>query len=206
MTLQVRRLPFAVDLLVAEAKRRARRRRLAVAAVGIAAVAAGVTFGVRALHGPVGGTLTGQGPLSGSYHGIPWRIRAADSDDGRYGLKVLIGGSQVASRSGHLVVQTPSRVVMRLGWTSEAQGRLPFVAGAVFITSCCEQDQDHAEVTVRLSDGGIKSTRATVPPYSLTHAPGIAFFLLPTPRGTHPTAITARNAAGHIIAAWKQAH
>ena len=206
MTLHVLRLPFAVDLLVAEAKRRARRRRLAAAAVAIAAVAAGVTFAVRAIHGPVGGAFTGHAPLSGSYHGIPWRIRAADSGDGRYGLKVLIGGSQVASKSGRLFVQSPSRVVSRPGWTSEAQGRLPFVAGAVPIMPCCEQDQNHAEVTVRLSDGRVKTTRATVPPYSLTHAPGIAFFFLPTPRGTHPAAITARNAAGHIIAAWKQVH
>lgn len=206
MTLQVPRLPFAVDPLVAEAKRRARRRRRAVAAVAIAAVAAGVTFGVRAIHGPVGGTFTGHGPLSGSYDGILWRIRAADSGDGRYGLRVLIGGSQVASRSGHLYVQTPTRVVPRIGWTSQAQGRLPFVAGAVPITPCCAQDQDHAEITVRLSDGGVKTTRATVPPYTLTHAPGIALFFLATPRGTHPTAIAARNAGDHIIAAWKQAH
>jgi hypothetical protein len=204
MTLHVPRLPFALDPLVAEAKRRARRRRAALLALAIAAVAIAVTFGLRVLQSPVGAATASHGPLSGSWHGTSWRLHVASSGDGRYGLRVLIAGSQVASRSGHLYVRGPGRVMTRLGWTSKAQGRLPFVAGAVPITPCCEQS--HAEVTVRLSDGSVKTTRATVPPYSLTHAPGIAFFLLPTPRGGHPTAITARNAAGHTIAAWKRAH
>jgi hypothetical protein len=202
MTLHVPRLPFPLDPLVAEAKRQARRRRVAVATLAVAAVAAGATFGVRTFYGPGGGAAAGHGRLSGSWHGISWRIHAADSGDGRYGMTVLIAGSQVASRPGRFSFSGRGGPPPRLGWTSDTQGTLPFVAGAVAITPCCEQE--HARVTVRLSNRAIVNITATVPPYTLTHAPGIAFFFLPTPRDAHPTAITARNAAGHIIAAWKR--
>jgi len=198
-------LPVSLDPLVAEAKRRARRRRVALAMLAIAAVAAGATFGVRTFYGPGGAAVAGQGPLSGSWHGIPWRIRAGSSGDGRYGMHVFIAGSLVAFRSGHLYVQRPGGGASgRLGWTSDSHAVLPFVAGAVPITPCCEQE--HARVTVRLSDGAVETTIATVPPYTLSHAPGIAFFFLPIPRHAHPTAITARNASGHIITAWKRDH
>lgn len=201
MTQHVLRLPFSLDPLVAEAKRRARQRRVAIAMLAIAAAAAGLTAGVHATHDHGGGAVAG--PLSGSWHGTPWRIRAADSGDGRYGMTVLIGGSRVASRSGRFYVPGPGGRPVRLAWTAAAQGRLPFVAGAVAITPCCEQA--HADVTVRLSNGAVETATATVPPYALTHAPGIAFFLLPTPRGANPTAITARNGAGRIISKWKRA-
>jgi hypothetical protein len=200
MAVHAPRLPVSLDPLVAEAKRRARRRRVALATLAVAAAAAGVTFGVRILYGPV----ASHDPLSGSWHGTSWRIHAADSGDGRYGMTVLIAGSQVASRSGRFYVPGPGGKPVRLGWTSDAQGRLPFVAGAVAITPCCEQG--HARVTVRLSNGAVETTTATVPPYTLIHAPGIAFFFLPMPRDARPTAITARNAAGHVITAWKRDH
>jgi hypothetical protein len=202
MTVRAPRLPFSLDPLVAEAKRRARRRRVALATLGVAAVVAGVTFGMRIFYGHSGGTVATQGPLSGSWYGTSWSIRAADSGDGRYGMTVLTAGSLAASRSGRFYIPGPGGKPIRLGWISESQGRLPFVAGAVAITPCCEQE--HADVTVRLSNGAVETTTATVPSYALTHAPGIAFFFLPVPRQTHPTAITARNAAGHIITAWKQ--
>jgi hypothetical protein len=186
--------------LVAEARRRARRRRVALALLTVAAVAAGLTVGARLLHGPV----ARHDPLSGSWHGTSWRIRAADSGDGRYRMAVLIAGSQVASRSARFYIPGPGGTPIRLGWISDSRGGLPFVAGAVAITPCCEQA--HAGVTVRLSNGAVETTTATVPPYSLTHAPGIAFFFLPVPRHAHPTAITARTAAGHVITTWKRDH
>src|ERR1700749_4915055 len=96
MTAHAPRLPVSLDPLVGEAKRRARRRRVALATLTVAAVAAGLTFGLRVPSGPV----AGQDPLSGIWHGTTWRIRAADSGDGRYGMSVLIAGSEVASRSG----------------------------------------------------------------------------------------------------------
>ena len=200
MTVHARRFPVSLDPLVAEAKRRARRRRVALATLVVAAAAAGVTFGVRILYAPV----AGHGPLSGSLHGTSWRIRATDSGDGRYGMTVLIAGSPVASRSGRFYIRGPGGTPVRLGWTSDSHGVLPFVAGAVAITPCCEQE--HAGVTVRLSNGAVETTTATAPPYTLTHAPGIAFFFLAVPRHAHPTAITARNASGHIITAWKRDH
>jgi hypothetical protein len=200
MTVHVPRLPFSFDPLIGEAKRRARRRRVALATLAFAAAAAGVTFGVLILYAPV----AGHDPLSGSLHGTSWRIRAADSGDGRYGMTVLIAGSPVASRSGRFYIPRPGDTSVRLGWTSDSHGVLPFVAGAVAITPCCEQQ--HAAVTVRLSNGAVETTTATVPPYTLTHAPGIAFFFLPVPRHAHPSAITARNASGHIITAWQRDH
>jgi len=200
MAVHVPRLPVSLDPLVAEAKRRARRRRVALSTLAVVAVAAGATFGVRLLYGPV----AGHDPLSGSWQGISWRIRAADSGDGRYGMTVLIAGSEIASRSGRFYIPGPEGAPIRLGWTSDAQGRLPFVAGAVAIAPCCEQK--HASVTVRLSNGAVETTTATVPPYTLSHAPGIAFFFLPVSRGAQPAAITARNAAGHVITAWKRHH
>jgi hypothetical protein len=191
-----------VDPLIREAKKRAWRRRLIAGILALAAVAVGVTFGLRVFGGPNGGVAS-RGPLSGSYHGIPWRIRAADSGDGRYGMTVFVAGSPVASRSGRFYVPGPGGPPIRLGWTSDAQGRLPFVAGAVALTSCCEQE--HGLVNIRLSDGAAETVTATVPPYTLTHAPGIAFFFAATPRGAYPVTITACNIiAGRVFARWSR--
>jgi hypothetical protein len=201
---RVPRLAFSFDPLIAEAKRRAWRRRVVVGVVVLAAAAVGVTLGVRAFNGPSAGTVAGHGPLSGSWHGTSWKIRATDSGDGRYAMTVLVAGSRVASRGGRFYGPGPGGAPIRLGWTSNTQGRLPFVAGAVAITPCCKQES--AAVTIRLSNGSVETTTATVPPYTLTHAPGIAFFLLPTPGDARPTAIIARNAAGRVIASWKRAH
>lgn len=203
MTLYVLRLPLTLDPLIREAKKRAWRRRLIAVLLALAAVAVGVTFGLRVFGGPNGGSVAGRGPLSGSYHGISWRIRAADSGDGRYGMTVFVAGSPVASRSGRFYVPGPSGPAIRLGWTSDAQGRLPFVAGAVALTSCCEQE--HGVVNIRLSDGAAETVTATVPPYTLAHAPGIAFFFAATPRGAHPVTITARNIiTGRVFARWNR--
>jgi hypothetical protein len=203
MVAHLPRLRFSLDPLVGEAKRRTWRRRVMVTLM-LAVAVVGVTFGVRAFYSPGGGPTAEHAPLSGSWHGIPWSIRAADSGDGRYGMSVFIAGSPAASRSGRFYVPGPGGIPLRLGLTADAHGRLPFVAGAIAITPCCEQNS--ADVTIRLSDGGVEATTATVPPYSLTHVPGIAFFFVPTPRGAHPTSIVARNAAGHVITVWKYAH
>jgi hypothetical protein len=56
MTLRVPRLPFALDPLIAEAKRRARQRRfLTISALLLVVVATGLTLGLR----PSGGSPTG---------------------------------------------------------------------------------------------------------------------------------------------------
>jgi hypothetical protein len=137
---------------------------------------------------------------TGRADGTPWVISAADSGDGRYRMTVLIAGSPATFQTGRFYVPGPDGRPLRLGWASDPIGKLPFVAGAVAIKPCCRLQ--FADLTVRLSNGAVTTTRATVPPYSLTHAPGIAFFFVPTPRGVRPTAITARNAAGRVIAAW----
>jgi hypothetical protein len=60
MTLHVPRLPFALDPLIGEAKRRARQRRfLAASALFLAALATGLTIGLRSMGGgPSGGIAT----------------------------------------------------------------------------------------------------------------------------------------------------
>lgn len=52
MTVQVPRLPFSLDLLIAEAKRRMRKRRALVAVLVVVSIAGaiGATFGLRASH------------------------------------------------------------------------------------------------------------------------------------------------------------
>lgn len=66
MTLRAPRLPFSLDPLIAEAKRRARQRRVLIA-LGIlvaAGLAAGLTFAFRS---PGGGSPNGGGLTSASY-------------------------------------------------------------------------------------------------------------------------------------------
>jgi hypothetical protein len=59
MTLRARRLPFSLDPLMAEAKRRARQRRalVALAILLLAGLAAGLTFAFRS---PGGGPTNGE--------------------------------------------------------------------------------------------------------------------------------------------------
>lgn len=78
MTLRAPRLPFSLDPLIAEAKRRARQRRVLIA-LGIllaAALAAGLTFAFRS---PGGGSPNGGGLTSASYSqwGVSLRYPAA---------------------------------------------------------------------------------------------------------------------------------
>jgi hypothetical protein len=62
MTLNVPRMPISLDLLMAEAKRRMRQRRLLVGAliVALAAAVAGASFALRGHNGP-GGAPAGSG-------------------------------------------------------------------------------------------------------------------------------------------------
>jgi hypothetical protein len=73
MTLRVPRLPFSLDPLIAEAKRRARRRRLVLALIVAAGVAVAVGFALRSGRGPGGtpspggaGSAANQGPILAS--------------------------------------------------------------------------------------------------------------------------------------------
>jgi hypothetical protein len=63
MTLHVPRLPFALDPLIAEAKRRARQRRLLVVALALALVSAGVGAAFALRPSPSG---SGSGAVSPS--------------------------------------------------------------------------------------------------------------------------------------------
>jgi hypothetical protein len=78
MTLRVPRLPFSLDPLIAEAKRRARQRRVLIAlgVLLVAGLAAGLTFAFRS---PGGGSPTGGGLASASYSqwGVSLRYPAA---------------------------------------------------------------------------------------------------------------------------------
>lgn len=68
MTLQARRLPFALDPLIREAKRRARQRRVlgAVGVVLIAGLVAGLPLALRSPGGtPSGGLATARYPRAG---------------------------------------------------------------------------------------------------------------------------------------------
>jgi hypothetical protein len=66
MTLRAPRLPFSLDPLIAEAKRRARQRRMLIAlgVLLVAGLAAGLTFAFRS---PGGGSPNGGGLTSASY-------------------------------------------------------------------------------------------------------------------------------------------
>ena len=66
MTVRVPRLPFSVDPLIAEAKKRARQRRLrmALGVLLLAVLAAGLTSAFRS---PGGGSPNGGGPASANY-------------------------------------------------------------------------------------------------------------------------------------------
>jgi hypothetical protein len=194
-------LPFSLDPLIAEAKRRARRRRYIGAALLLCAAAVGAAaFSLGGSRLPVMKPLPGMNiAKTGRAVGTPWLISAADSGDGRYGMAVNIAGSQVASKGGRFYVPGLDGRPVRLGWVAKSGGRLPFVAGAVAFPSPTASEH----VTIRLSDGTTRTTTATVPPYRLTLVSGIAFFFAPIPRGTHPVAITAHDAAGHVVA-WKR--
>ena len=80
---------------------------------------------------------------------------------------------------------------------SDDRGPQPtFVAGAV--TEAARQ------VTIRLSDGSAR-TVATIPPRLPVLAPGISFYIETKPCAAYPIAITARDAAGRVVASWRRA-
>jgi len=74
MTVRASRLPFSLDPLMAEAKRRARQRRVVVAfgVVLLAGLAAGLTLAFRSGGGPTSGPLTGR-PVTARYPGFSLR-------------------------------------------------------------------------------------------------------------------------------------
>jgi hypothetical protein len=92
MTAHVPRLPPSVDLLIAEAKQRARRRRAVVAALFLLA-AAGVAAGVLAIHSPAGasGKAAGSQPSAEIRScgllgvGIGWHVAVSSASSCRSG-------------------------------------------------------------------------------------------------------------------------
>ncbi len=192
VTTHVPRLSFSLDPLIAEAKRRMRQRRLLAAALVLAAAATGGFFALRGSNGS-GEHVTASGrSYRGTWHGTSWQLTANDSGDGRYGVKVFTGGSLRATTSGRFYTPHLSE---KLGWVTDSRGPdPPFVAGAVIEPS--------RHVTIRFSNGSVR-TAATMPPTHLL-APGIAFFFMTKARAVYPIAITARDSAGHLIAAWER--
>ena len=170
--------------------RRWRRRYVPMVAVVAAVAAAAGAYAASTGTSPPGLSLV----KSGRSDGATWMINAADSGDGRYCMEVDIGGSPAATKCGTFYLPGPGGVPVRLGWTSNSHGALPFVAGAVA--------DPGVNVTIQLSDGSTRMTRAIVPGYALALAPGIDYFFVPTPAGAEPVAITARDDSGTIVATW----
>lgn len=114
MTLRVPRLSFSLDPLMAEAKRRARRRRLLLA-LGVAAVGAvAVTFALRSGAGPggapSGGAAPNDGPvLAGGVAPVTGGsvVATVSADSGKVGTRVRV--TQVATApidaSGNFVLR-----------------------------------------------------------------------------------------------------
>jgi hypothetical protein len=127
---------------------------------------------------------------SGRWNGVPWKLRAVDSGDGRYGLTVVVDGSRRAHLSGRFYVPGRDGVPIDFGRTWSIVGtRRPFAAGVV---------TERAKVIrVRLSNGGVRTVRTIAPRCGLS--PGISFFVVPLPRGTHPTSFSAWDSAGKGI-------
>jgi hypothetical protein len=132
---------------------------------------------------------------SGHLAGTSWSLRAMDSGDGRYAFEVMIARSRRAHQSGHFYLKGQNGALVGLGWTLSSAGTRPrFVAGAVA--------QAAREVSIRLSNGSVRTVR-TVPP-TCGLSPGIAFFFAPIPARAHPISISARSAAGRVVVSWKR--
>jgi len=132
---------------------------------------------------------------SGHLAGATWSLRAIDSGDGRYAFEVIVGRSRRAHHSGRFYVEGPGGAPVELGWTSSKPGTRPtFVAGAIA--------QAARHVRIRLSNGTVRTVRTIPPRCGLS--PGIAFFLAPAPAGTHPVAISGRDARGKVVASWRR--
>jgi hypothetical protein len=132
---------------------------------------------------------------SGHLRGTTWSLRAIDSGDGRYAFEIVIGGSRRAHHSGRFYVKGPDGMPVELGWTSSRPGTRPtFVAGAIA--------QAAREVTIRLSNGGVRTVRTVPPRCGLS--PGIAFFFEPVPAGAQPLSIAGRDGTGRVIVSWRR--
>jgi hypothetical protein len=132
---------------------------------------------------------------SGQLAGAKWSLRAIDSGDGRYAFDIMIGGLRRAHNSGRFYVKGPTGAPVELGFASSTPGTRPtFVAGAVA--------QAARDVSVRLSNGSVRSVRTIPPKCGLS--PGIAFFFAPVPAGTHPIAISGRDKTGKVIVSWRR--
>jgi hypothetical protein len=158
---------------------------------------------VLAALSPVGAASTacGGGQIrlvtvtSGNWSGLPWKLQAIDSGDGRYGMKVFVAGSRRATLSGRFYVPGRNGTPVNFGWTSSAPGAEPaFVAGVV--------TEAAREITVGLSNRAVRTVR-TIPPRCLL-APGISFFIATIPHGTRPTFFSARSATGKVVASWRR--
>jgi hypothetical protein len=132
---------------------------------------------------------------SGHLAGTKWSLRAIDSGDGRYAFDIMIGGSRRAHHSGRFYVKGPNGTPIELGFASSMPGTRPtFVAGAVA--------QAAREVSIRLSNGSVRTVRTIPPRCGLS--PGIAFFFTPVPASFHPVSISGRDVRGRIIVSWRR--
>jgi hypothetical protein len=130
---------------------------------------------------------------SGRANGIAWRLQVRDSGDGRYCFKVFTDRSLRATRCGRFYAPGLGGKPVKLGWVARNRGP-SFVAGAVVSVA--------KQVAIHLSDGSVRYLQ-TMPPNRLL-APGISFFFTSTPAGSHPVSITAHNALGRVVVAWKR--
>ena len=131
---------------------------------------------------------------AGNWSGVPWKLQAIDSGDGRYGVTAIVAGSRRAALSGRLIPHA-QRHPVNFGWTSSRLGTWPaFVAGVV---------TDAARtITVGLADRTVRTVR-TIRARCLLQ-PDISFFILPVPAGTRPTFFSARTATGKLVASWRR--
>jgi hypothetical protein len=142
-----------------------------------------------------GGQLHPVTVTAGKWSGLAWKLQAIDSGDGRYGMEVFVAGSRRAGLSGRFYVRGRNGAPVNFGWTSSTPGTKPaFVAGVV--------TEAARKITVGLSNRTVRTVR-TIPPRCLL-APGISFFIVSIPHGTHPTFFSARSAAGKVVASWRR--
>jgi hypothetical protein len=164
--------------------------RVTVAAVLAALASAG---GASASCG--GGQISPVTVASGNWSGVPWKLRAIDSGDGRFEMTVDVAGSRRAARSGRFYVPGPNGAPVNFGWAASKRGTAPaFVAGVVA--------ESARKITVGLSDRTARTVR-TIPPRCLL-ASGISFFVVAIRHGTRPTFFSARSATGRLVASWRR--
>jgi hypothetical protein len=162
----------------------------------LAAVGVSVAF-VQASNAGVSPGFSWVAVTHGESGGRTWVLRAIDSGDGRYCVKVSVKASPRAKRCGRFYVPGPSGAPVELGWASGNDGPQPtFVVGAV--------TQAARRVTIVLSDGTSRTVPA-LPPRVDGLAPGISFFVEAKPCTAYPLAITAVDGSGKILVRWRRA-